>query len=177
MPAGTEQEVVNAEFARFGKAPGRQPLAADAILEAMLAFDHQHARATRRHRPRQCRAAEATADDDEVVASGPHFIPRGRRCPLIRCPFSTDNGSSYLLNGWRSVVVFICVHLWFLRLRSDGCCSRAHCWPFSSFRASSAFCCRCGSGAAIRRAVRDGTCWEESSRSSERSSCCGVCAT
>ncbi len=64
---GVADRVVNPEPARLRDSPRLHEFAADAILKARLALEHQHARAGIRHRDRYRGAAESATYGDDIV--------------------------------------------------------------------------------------------------------------
>ncbi len=61
-------QVVQAQGAHFGDAPGGHRFAAHAIAKGALLFHHHHAQAAQRHRPGQRRPGQAAADHQDVTA-------------------------------------------------------------------------------------------------------------
>src|SRR5262249_54431850 len=67
MTAALEQRLIDAERAGFSDAPAMHLLAADAVLEARLALEHEDAVTALGHALRQRRTGEAAAHDDQIV--------------------------------------------------------------------------------------------------------------
>jgi hypothetical protein len=64
---GAADRVVNPEPARLRDSPRLHEFAADTILKAGLALDHQHARAGFRHHGRDAGAAESATHANDIV--------------------------------------------------------------------------------------------------------------